>query len=57
MYECFHCGNKAVIWDADFNFSDCGEEGEGIVHECHCENCGARITYKIPIGKEENDNV
>ena len=42
MYECFHCGSISVIWD-----------GEGIIHECHCENCGARITYRISL--EEND--
>ena len=29
-------------------FEDYGEEGEGIIHECHCENCGARITYRVP---------
>ena len=32
MYECFHCGARAVIWDADFNFEDYGLEGEGIIH-------------------------
>ena len=56
MYECFHCGARAVIWDADFDFADYGYDGEGIVQECHCENCGARITYIIPISEgEAND--
>lgn len=49
MYECFHCGFKSVIWLADFSFEDYGEEGKGIIHECHCANCGADITYRIPI--------
>ena len=31
MYECFHCGHRAVIWDSDFEFADYGEEGEGII--------------------------
>lgn len=56
MYECFHCGQKAVIWDADFLFEDYGEEGNGIIHECHCTNCGADIIYRIPLdenGEEE----
>lgn len=53
MYECFHCGMRKVIWDADYDFADYGEDGNGIIHECHCENCGARITYAIPIRKEE----
>ena len=52
MYECFHCGNRSVIWDADFDFSDFGYDGEGIVHELHCTKCGARITYEI--GEDEN---
>ena len=53
MYECFHCGSRSVIWDADFTFSDCGYDGDGLVHFCHCENCGAEIEYLIPFGKEE----
>lgn len=24
MYECFHCGARAVIWDCDFDFEDFG---------------------------------
>ena len=52
MYECFHCGFRQVIWDGDFTFADYGLEGEGIIHECHCEHCGARITYEIPIEEE-----
>ena len=24
MYECFHCGHYAVIWDVDFDFADYG---------------------------------
>ena len=55
MYECFHCGEKSVIWDGDFSFEDYGEEGEGIIHECHCENCGARITYRIALGEATNE--
>lgn len=50
MYECFHCGERAVIWDAGFDFSDFGYEGEGIVHCCHC---GAEIEYRIAIPDED----
>lgn len=53
MYECFHCGHKTVIWDSDFSFEDYGMEGEGIIHECHCTNCGASITYYISVEEEE----
>lgn len=55
MYECFHCGHRTVIWDADFNFEDMCYEGEGIVHICHCVNRGAEIEYRIRLDEEEVD--
>lgn len=57
MYECFHCGMKSVVWDCDYDFTDFGYEGEGIVHICHCENCGADIEYRIPIKGEEKSKI
>lgn len=51
-YQCFHCGENTVVWDADFNFEDYCLEGEGIVHICHCTNCGAGIQYNVPIVNE-----
>jgi len=54
LYQCFHCGEMAVSWDSDFDFSDYGMEGIGIVHACHCNACGADIEYYVRIG-EEND--
>ncbi len=56
MYECFHCGHRAVIWDSDFEFADYGEEGEGIIHACHCTHCGAQIEYRIRTDGEEEQN-
>ena len=58
MYECFHCGSRSVIWDNDFSFEDFGCEGDGIIHVCHCGNCGAVIEYYIPLSddNETNDN-
>ena len=47
MYECFHCGCKSVIWDADFTPEEMGYGGEGVVNVCHCENCGAIIHYIV----------
>lgn len=57
MYECFHCGKKSVIWDSDFDFEDYGYEGKGIIHCCHCGNCGAEIEYRIPIGEPEDEET
>lgn len=53
MYECFNCGVKAVIWDSDFNSEDYGYEPGGLIHICHCENCGADITYLIMPEEED----
>ena len=49
-YECFHCLSRSVIWDSDFDFSDYGYEGEGVIHVCHCNSCGAEIIYAVPAG-------
>lgn len=56
MYECFHCGNTSVVWDMDFDFQDLGIEGDGIIHFCHCTECGAQIQYRVPMRNEpENE--
>lgn len=55
MFECFHCMNKTVVWDCDYNFEDFGLEGEGIVQVLHCANCNADITYTIPLNDEEKE--
>ena len=52
-----NCLNKSVIWDCDYDFSDFGYEGEGIVHVCHCANCGAEIEYRVPCGTPEEEQV
>lgn len=54
MYQCFHCLQMTVCWDSDFDFSDYGLEGEGIIHCCHCSNCGAEIEYRIRTDKDED---
>ena len=53
MYECFHCLSRSVGWDADFDSEDYGYETPGIIHVLHCGNCGAEITYFVPM---EDDN-
>lgn len=55
MYQCFHCGHNAVSWDADFDYSDYGLIGQGIVHACHCNNCGAEIEYYIDCSDEDEE--
>lgn len=57
MYECFHCGCRSVIWQCDYMFDEFGYEGEGIIHICHCENCGAEIEYRIPITEEDIEEL
>lgn len=55
MYKCFHCLQKTVSWDSDFNPDEYGYEGEGVVHVLHCSNCGAEITYVILDEPEDGD--
>jgi transcription elongation factor Elf1 len=54
MYECLHCGKRAVIWDNDFSFEEMGYDGDGIVHVCHCTHCGAEIECRISLEDEMN---
>ena len=56
MGECFHCGQRTVVWNADFDSEDYGYEEEGIIHECTCTNCGARITYFVPTNPESEES-
>ena len=53
MYECFYCRTRSVVWDADYSYNDYGLDGNGIVQECHCSNCGAKITYWIDLDEDE----
>ena len=57
MFECFHCLSRSVVWGADFSFEDYGLEGEGIIHECHCANCGADITYYIRLDDPDKEDA
>lgn len=62
-FECFHCGERTLIWGGDHTFEDYGIEGEGIVQNLHCENCGADVMYYVSMeeddeeeGQNEEDN-
>ena len=55
MCECFHCREKMVVWDIDFSFEDMGYEGDGIVHICHCNNCGAEIEYAVSLSDDSEE--
>lgn len=33
-----------------------GYEGEGIVHMCHCNNCGAEIEYRVPCNPPDEES-
>lgn len=46
--KCFNCGGD-ICWDNDFRYEDMGYEGDGIVHMCHCTECGAEIEYRVPL--------
>lgn len=57
MYECFHCLQRALVWQADYSFEDYGiYEEEGIVHTLKCSNCGADVEYYVPVKKPEDED-
>ena len=47
MPEKMHCWfcNEEMIWGADFDFSDYGIEGSGIVATFSCTGCGATADF------------
>ena len=49
--------NENNINDIDFDFEDFGYEGVGIVHVCHCSNCGAEIEYRVPCYKDGPNSI
>ena len=55
---CYNCGSKNVIWGCDFDYEDYGYEGNGIVSNYSCTDCGAQIEVRVPIddGDKENDS-
>lgn len=55
LFECFHCLHRSVVWQSDFMFEDYGYEGEGIVQNLVCSNCGAEIEYRVPLGDAESE--
>ena len=54
-YHCMKCGSDKVIWECDYDYSDFGYEGEGIVSCYHCQNCGADIRYEETFTEETED--
>lgn len=49
MYECFNCGELAVVLESTH------KRVKKIVYKCRCENCGAEIKYVVPIKEAEED--
>lgn len=43
--NCWFCGTE-MIWGADFDFSDYGFEGNGIIATLHCPGCEASAEFK-----------
>ena len=51
-FALFDCQMFPQIFGVGKHFEDYGEEGEGIYQVCHCTNCSAEITYRIPFDNE-----
>lgn len=53
--KCYHCGLNSVYWQNDYDYEECGCEGQGIVQMYTCANCGAEIVLHIPITVIESE--
>lgn len=58
MTQCWFCGAAEMQWSGDFDFSDFGIPGDGVVAELSCPNCGATATFytkqDFEVDNEEN---
>ena len=54
--KCWHCNNE-LIWVGDFDYSNYGIDGEGIVSNLSCMNkdCGAYVEVYLKTDKKENN--
>jgi hypothetical protein len=43
----------SVIWDNDYSLEEVYGVGDGIIHACHCTECGAEITYVLRFDDEK----
>lgn len=43
---CWYCGGR-LIWQNNYDYSDVFGEGEGIVTDPHCSECGAMVQYTL----------
>lgn len=53
---CWYCGGQ-LCWEADFNYDEVYDEGEGIVSFLHCMNCGAHVEYSYKDDAEYERNL
>ena len=47
MIKCYNC-DADMIWGSDFDFEDCGYEGEGTVTSFTCPRCDTYAEFVIP---------
>ena len=47
MVSCYNCGTE-MIWGNDFDFEDCGYEGDGIVSCFTCPTCDTYAEFVVP---------
>lgn len=50
--NCWFCGAE-MIWGGDNSFEDFGFDGEGIVANLSCPNCGAYAEFSIRTDEED----
>lgn len=50
--NCWTC-NSELIWGGDHDFEDYGMEGDGIVSNLSCPECGAFVLHHAPVDVPE----
>lgn len=50
--RCWFCGGR-MIWGGDNDFADYGIEGDGVVANLSCSNCGATAEFFTKMNEDE----
>lgn len=52
--QCYICGKNTISHDASFDADQIDPDKKGVIHEYHCQKCGARISvYEGYVGREK----
>ena len=56
MVNCYNCKSE-MIWGNDFDFDECGYEGEGVVKCFNCPRCETYAEFVVPFDDKKYSKV